>query len=401
MHVYYNLLFFIYGFVLIICDNEKYLWYIHFIVLLIGVSFIIDFLLTKKRSLNINIFLNTFIAFSLFALLSSFWSLDFLNSAKKGLTLLLIFINILIIYNINKKYNNYIYLIYGFFFAILANFFWLLGIIDLGLTYQGWRFPGSVLQANKYVFILMFILILIIFLLTSIKRSNTFKGIMLVLLTITLYMIFLTGSKSGLVTSSLLIALYIFLNFNSKNIYFLLLTVIVVYVFLKYTSIIDFMVSNTTLDIEITLKNFIDRINMFLTFSNSDTLDTGGSTGDRISMIQDAFEMWANKPLFGNGIAAFEIKYGKYSHNNIMELLVSLGLVGFILYYSLYAYLFSKIKEIDKSKNKIMFYIFIFIFLLFDQSIVSYYGKFKILALLILFLMIQESIGNKSLLDEN
>ena len=107
-------------------------------------------------------------------------------------------------------------------------------------------------------------------------------------------------------------------------------------------------------------------------------------------MIHDAINLWADSPIIGNGLAAFEQIYGHYSHNNMTELLASFGIVGFVLYYSLYIYLFIEVKSIKELKIKIMFTLFLILFIFFDQSIVSYTGKFKILSFLILFLLIKE-----------
>lgn len=56
----------------------------------------------------------------------------------------------------------------------------------------------------------------------------------------------------------------------------------------------------------------------------------------RERMIQDGWNLFKNRPILGYGISNFAVFYGTYSHNNIIEILVSLGSVGFILYYSIH-----------------------------------------------------------------
>jgi len=74
-----------------------------------------------------------------------------------------------------------------------------------------------------------------------------------------------------------------------------------------------------------------------------------GSTVVRAKMIEAGWEKWPETPIFGHGFDNY--KYYNltsvtgnlyYSHNNFIELLYNQGLVGFIMYYSMYAYLFIK-----------------------------------------------------------
>jgi len=389
--LYFNSLFFVYGFVLIVCDNIQYLSYIHVINLLIGVSFLVDFFLSKDKA-SINTFFKIYIAFVLLTLLSSFLSEDFVYAARKSLTQFLIFFNIFIIYNINKKYNNYMYLVYGIFFALVINFLWLIGVIDLGLTYNGWRFQGTVLQANNFVFILMFGMMMAIYILSLEETRELFKVIMYTVFIISLYMVFFTASKAGLISSMILAILLVLLSVNYRNIFVVLFMLLAGYIIFSYTELISVILDHSTLDLEYTWVNLLERIDSFSTGVGVGNTSTETSTTLRIKMIHDAFGMWSDSPIFGNGIAAFEIKYGHYSHNNIMELLVSFGLLGFILYYLLYVYMFIQIKKIKKKSLRVIFILFLILFFLFDQSIVSYTGKFKILALFILYLSIQNSI---------
>ena len=73
----------------------------------------------------------------------------------------------------------------------------------------------------------------------------------------------------------------------------------------------------------------------------------GGTTTDmsaitRKSMIEYASELVRNKPILGYGFYGFSYMYGQrtglytYAHNNYLDLMVGLGLIGVILYYSLH-----------------------------------------------------------------
>lgn len=59
------------------------------------------------------------------------------------------------------------------------------------------------------------------------------------------------------------------------------------------------------------------------------------STSIRWNMMQTGLAMFLENPLMGSGLGAFAnaYEYQTYSHNNYIEILVSLGLVGFIWIY--------------------------------------------------------------------
>jgi len=397
--LYINLILFIYSFSMILFDNTKYIKFIYLINIVLGISFIY-LVFTKKVPLRFNTFFKIYLFFVIYSIFSSFLSDDFFYSARRSLNLVLIFLNIYFIYNINEVYRNYYYLIYGIFFALLINFLWLLGIIDLGLTYEGWRFQGSVLQANNFVFILMFAIMLIISLFTLKKLTMQIKVILFIILFTVVYMIFFTASKSGLFAGAMLLILFTLQTISLKNSFKILLFVLVVYSIVSYTPLLDIIIKHSSLDLSYTLQNLTHRMHAFFIGLNSGAT-SGGSTGNRIKMIEDALRLWENSPIVGNGMAAFEQIYGHYSHNNMTELLASFGIVGFILYYSLYIYLFLEIKKIKILKLQVMFSIFLLIFLFFDQTIVSYTGKFKILSFLIIYLIIKDATNKGQVNEQN
>ena len=148
LEIYFNILFLVYGVSIVLFDNLKYLYILYIINILLGVSFLF---FIRKDKFYLNIFLKIYLIFTLLGMVSIIWSDYFLDSARRFLTLVLILINITVIYNINKKYNNYLYLIYGIFIALFVNFLWLINLIDMGLDYEGWRFQGTILQANEYM----------------------------------------------------------------------------------------------------------------------------------------------------------------------------------------------------------------------------------------------------------
>lgn len=57
----------------------------------------------------------------------------------------------------------------------------------------------------------------------------------------------------------------------------------------------------------------------------------------RNSMIREGIALWQASPIYGYGINQYRFvsSYSTYSHNNYTELLVSFGIIGLVLYYSI------------------------------------------------------------------
>ena len=60
------------------------------------------------------------------------------------------------------------------------------------------------------------------------------------------------------------------------------------------------------------------------------------SANTRDAMMREGLDLWRGSPLYGYGINQYRFlgSYATYSHNNYTELLVSFGIIGLVLYYS-------------------------------------------------------------------
>ncbi|MDN3641072.1 O-antigen ligase family protein [Lutimonas halocynthiae] len=386
---YLNALFFLYGLVIVLCDNFRYISFIYLINAIIGCSFVL-LVLSGKVKIYFNTFFNIYLIFVVFAIASSFWAEDFYFTARRALNLVLIFLNIFFIYNINKEFRNYRFIIYGVLMSIFVNFLWFVGLIDLGLTFEGWRFQGSVLQANNFVYILMFGMMMMVYFFVNKREYILLNTALMLLFLITILLVVMTASKAGLLSVFVLILILLIQVFKPKYITKTLLAVVFVFVLFKFSPLIEFVGSNSSLDLEYTFVNLEKRLVEFVRELGTE----GGSksTSDRVNMIKSALEMWGLSPVIGNGMAAYEFQYGHYSHNNVVELLSALGIIGFLLYYSIFAHIFSQIVILKDGKLRIILILFLLLYFIFDQSIVSYTGKFKILSLLMIFLIVKEHL---------
>ena len=131
---------------------------------------------------------------------------------------------------------------------------------------------------------------------------------------------------------------------------------------------------------------------------------TSSVSSDKIRerMIEIGLEKWLERPVLGYGVDTFKY-YNKiatghfyYAHNNYVELLYDLGLVGFVLYYG---YIFKLWYSLRKSKNrnseyKMLGMGLILELLVFDIGGVSYYAVLNQIILCIVFMCCKFS--NKS-----
>ncbi|HHX70320.1 MAG TPA: O-antigen ligase family protein, partial [Gallicola sp.] len=123
-------------------------------------------------------------------------------------------------------------------------------------------------------------------------------------------------------------------------------------------------------------SRLISMFNLFV----GDQVD--GSTLARKEMIIFGLKQFSKRPILGYGIDNFRILYGEYAretyaHNNFVELLVDLGLIGFLIYYLMYIYLFLKLipRAFGKNNMSIFILIILCIMLIMDIGRVSYYSK--------------------------
>lgn len=114
--------------------------------------------------------------------------------------------------------------------------------------------------------------------------------------------------------------------------------------------------------------------------------ETDGSMMLRGVFVDAAKEMFAESPLIGKGMGNFrsiidaEYATGKYyTHNNYWQLLSELGIIGCIIYYSMYVYcfvIFARNYLQRRSEISILFLTCIVLMFVLDEGVVSYCSKY-------------------------
>ena len=104
--------------------------------------------------------------------------------------------------------------------------------------------------------------------------------------------------------------------------------------------------------------------------------EVDASTQVRQDMITKGLQLWMESPFIGHGIDTFKVLsgFGCYSHNNYVELLCCLGVLGPVVYYWFY---FTMVKKLHRSTHmgfqKWYWILMIICLLVFDFGAVGYY----------------------------
>lgn len=134
-----------------------------------------------------------------------------------------------------------------------------------------------------------------------------------------------------------------------------------------------------------------------LDFANG-TYSYDGSMTDRTIMVRAGLEQFYKTPLLGLGIGNSRIVvnrqfgfkyYNSYLHNNYIELLVSLGITGFIVYYCMYLRPILKIISYYNKRDKydVIALAIMSMHLIFDFGTVSYYSKTTYIYMILYYLI--------------
>jgi O-antigen ligase len=227
----------------------------------------------------------------------------------------------------------------------------------LGLIYFG-NFVNVTAMAST---IAIFIYIFLYFDSNKIKKKYLFYICFLFIV------IILTGSRKGIFMLIIGSFLELFLLFKKQRIKIVLLAlfvIIFIYVAIVYIPFLNQLIGSRVQDF----------INLLLSGETED-----GSLIDRNRYIELGLAYFKQSPYFGNGLNTFkliETNRNVYSHNNYIELLYGVGLIGFILFYlfifGIY-YLTFKLMKKD-TIGKVLFVVFTVI-LIVEYAYVDYYVR--------------------------
>lgn len=198
----------------------------------------------------------------------------------------------------------------------------------------------------------------------------------IVLVAIFLLFVVLSGSRKALFASIAGPVLFVLLSVYKKNYFFNIFAVFTIAALVVFFIMTDENAYNT----------IGRRITSMLNFWFEDReRKVDGSLYMRSYYIQLAQQMFSESPLLGKGMGNFAkiidnvyALYGVYSHNNFWQILSELGLIGFIIYYSLYFVTIIRLAKgafINKSRVNMLFLTFMILLLVIEVGLVTYNSK--------------------------
>lgn len=358
-------------------------------LLLIFIFFFISFR-RKEYIYSSNNMIIAYALFVIFAFATSFWGLGFTDALLRSAQLFLILINLFLFYNIIKKYNLFNTFLNAILLGAFVNFLLVAGIVPapFPIDINGVRYFGTLGNPNTLSLLMVTsMLSSIIYLRKAQEINKIFYYYQYFNILISVYVIFLTVSKKGIFAGLLLLSIFILLTMkNPKN--FLKLTFFIgigVAILLNFVNMDDFF-------------TFYDRIirrftSMQMNLSSGN--DVGTSTGERMYFIELGLKYFTEKPLFGHGIDNFHMVARTYSHNNYVELLFGVGLIGTLIFYFIYFQLLKKVFLMRDTYLRVIFIVYILILLILDMAYVSYGSKILLFTLLYLYILAeQDSLEN-------
>lgn len=203
--------------------------------------------------------------------------------------------------------------------------------------------------------------------------------------------ILLTGSRK-----SLLILAFPVLFFLLKKMKRHFVSVVLV------TLLMAFLFYELTMNVEVFYQAIGVRIEEMINILTNNTV--GNEDTSRIQLVRFGLKKFLDHPFLGVGINNYrvlseQIYPGKnfYAHNNYVELLVDVGLIGLIIYYSAYVYIFHRLrKHSDEGANWGKAFVLILVFLGFFE--VLYYEPLEQMFFCLCFCM--DELNDKKLLNK-
>ncbi len=185
------------------------------------------------------------------------------------------------------------------------------------------------------------------------------------------HIVFFTGSRKAILSLPVILISYVGLYYSVVRRSFSLKTVSAVLLVMVMT----FTLGNTILD----LSPYADRFD----------LQDSGSFLSRAAYIRIGISFWVDNPFIGYGAKHYQILEGEtYAHNNYVQMLVDVGLIGTIFYYSFYYFtLRTYLKKLALHQERdfriraAWAITYLLLLLFWDVGVVTYYNKFQWLSL--------------------
>ncbi|MDK0919116.1 O-antigen ligase family protein [Clostridium perfringens] len=357
----------------IFSNKSQYNYISNLMSMMFIVTIIIQVLNNKKIKLNgLNVAFLIFLGICFFSI---FTGEDKNQALIKCKTLTLIYIFIFCLNNYLDSYEKIINLLKMFIISGIIASFYVLSDLNLNNLTR----LGSDIGNQNLVGALLSIsfLISIFFILYKNKKNYIILSIIL------LISILLTGSRTGIIFILIGLSVLILVKLRKNIIKVIIgLLILLIVIIILYKIIMQNYVIYNILGVRIE--------GMLNIFTGNGVVDSSSIV--RRNMIDIAKQMFLNKPIWGYGLASYGMisGFGTYSHNNLLELLIGVGIIGTISYYSMYIIVFINLIKCKCDIKWIILVINLCIIITGLISSVQYYDKHTYI-----MLAIGSVLGNK------
>lgn len=204
------------------------------------------------------------------------------------------------------------------------------------------------------------------------------RYLMLFLAGLFMFVILLTASRKSLVIPIAVYSIFRLVNGNNKRLIFNIIFIFIISITAVWA----------VLNIPILFDMIGYRVDGMMNGFIGEDEDMDESTHTRMQLIEFGMMYFPERPWFGYGICNFRALYESYlpgrialyAHNNYIELLVDLGVVGLALYYIFYLFLLVKLYEFAKKYHDSLaslFFAIIITLVVIQYGFVAFYSPFN------------------------
>ncbi|KOA43941.1 hypothetical protein BAAA27673_08210 [Bifidobacterium animalis subsp. lactis ATCC 27673] len=215
-------------------------------------------------------------------------------------------------------------------------------------------------------------------------------------LALVLFAVIINGSRTGLVVAATGVLIYWFVRELQHGV----LTFRTLFTFLGLTlaaGLLVVFIMDTNIGYEILGRRIQSLIDIL---SGQPSVTNENSYFERERLYELAVQIWQSSPIFGTGMdtyahyAAISIR-DTFSHNDYLQILSGVGLIGFAMYYGQHAYL--AVKMVKKVRGPALAFSLTLLvqILLFHMYVVFYYQKLEVVFLSALCIVIAHAVARR------
>ena len=311
------------------------------------------------------------IAFNLWGLLSIFWALEqeyVITFLKTALALMIILIPLSLIIRTREDLYTVLKI---FVLAVLTTSVYLLLSVDLsliGVMTFGASTAGEGWNANA-IGLMTSIAVLVCIVMIKQGVSKPWFVFYLSAIILLAYISLFTGSRKTLFILMAGISGYYLLT--SRNNKIVVLSGLSGFIFILYYSILNVPEIYNVLGVRVE--------GLLALIVGTGSVD--GSTETRMRLIDYGINWFWQNPIIGYGMNNYRTLLiditgaNTYSHNNYIELLVNVGIIGAAIYYYIYYYIIRHLLKPARKKDAVasLFIILIILLMVIEYGLVSYY----------------------------